>query len=219
MNSNSKEIKIEYVTIVELKPSEYNPRKHTKEEADQLKESIRKFEMVDPIVCNKNFFRHNVVIGGHFHLEVAKELGMTTIPVVCVDIPEIEREKELNLRLNKNTGSFDLELLAEFDEIFLESIGFSSEELDKIFEEEDKPEHFDIQKELAKLNIDTIETKTGDMYDLNGSKIRCGDSMCEDDMLKLMGNQKADMDMTDPPHILDYLRNKNKTRIPRLPQE
>jgi hypothetical protein len=118
---NFDDLKIVYVPVSNLKPSEYNPRKHTKEQAEQLKESIIRFGMVDPIVCNGSNERKNVVIGGHFRLEVARELKHKTVPVVYVHIDNLEREKELNLRLNKNTGEFDLDMLVESDEHFRKS--------------------------------------------------------------------------------------------------
>ena len=80
------------------------------------------------------------MIGGHFRLKVAKDLGFTKLPVVYVTIPELEREKELNLRLNKNLGEWDLDLLKEFDEAILADIGFTSEDLDSVFEVDDTPE-------------------------------------------------------------------------------
>ena len=128
------------VPINELRGSEYNPRKHSKEQADQLKESIRRFGLVDPIIANSATERKSVVIGGHFRLEVSKEMGFKTVPVVYVNISDLNKEKELNVRLNKNTGEFDLELLAEFDEEFLKEVGFNSEEIDDIFPTEENTE-------------------------------------------------------------------------------
>lgn len=204
----SKQIQITQVSIKELNPAVYNPRKHDKQSADQLKESITKFGLVDPIIVNEASERKNVVIGGHFRLEVAKEIGFETIPVVYVNIPDIEKEKELNLRLNKNTGEWDWNLLADFDSAFLDSVGFTSEELDQIFEIEDTPEQFDLQKELLKMDITNINIKKGDIYDLDGSRLMCGDSTNKEEWLKLMAGEKADMCFTDPPYILDYLKAK-----------
>lgn len=205
-------INIVEVPINELKASDYNPRKHSKEQADQLKESIKKFGLVDPAICNSAPERMNVIIGGHFRVGVAKELGYQTMPVVYVNIPDIEKEKELNIRLNKNTGEFDLDLLAQFDESFLADVGFDSEEIDDIFPTEDNSEQFDLKKELEKLDIQEITVQKGDIYDLDGSKLLCGDSTIEADMLKLMDGHKADMCFTDPPYILDYLRGKTKQK-------
>lgn len=205
-------IEIVEVPLNKLKASEYNPRKHSKEQADQLKESIKRFGLVDPAICNSAPERMNVIIGGHFRVEMAKELGFQTMPVVYVNIPDIEKEKELNIRLNKNTGEFDLDLLAQFDESFLADVGFDSEEIDDIFPTEDNTEQFDLKKELDKLNIQEITVEKGDVYDLDGSKLLCGDSTIEADMLKLMDGHKADMALTDPPYILDYLRGKTKQK-------
>lgn len=205
-------IKIVEVPINELRASEYNPRKHSEDQTGQLKESIRRFGMVDPAICNNAPERKNIIIGGHFRVEVAKELGFQTMPVVYVNIPDIEKERELNVRLNKNTGEFDLDLLAKFDESFLEDIGFDSEELDNIFPTEENTEQFDLKKELEKLNIQEIKVQKGDVYELGDSRLMCGDSTIEAEMLKLMNGIKADMCFTDPPYILDYLKGKTKQK-------
>ena len=120
---NTTKIETVLVKVTDLIPSEYNPRKWGKDQVEQLKESIKRFGIVDPIIANSADDRRNVVIGGHFRLEVAKQLGYEQIPVVYVNIPEIQREKELNLRLNKNQGEFDYSLLAKFDENLLKDIG------------------------------------------------------------------------------------------------
>lgn len=207
---NQKEIAVVYVPINELKSAEYNPRKWTQEAKEQLKESIKRFGFVDPIIANSAEGRENCIIGGHFRVEVAKELGMEKVPTVFVRISDIEKEKELNIRFNKNVGEFDYELLAEYDESFLKDIGFSSEDLDEVFKIEETPEEFDLQKELDKLNIQEIQICKGDVYDLNGSRLACGDSTVEEDMLKLMDGEKADFCFTDPPYILDYLHGKKR---------
>lgn len=201
---------IEYVPINSLIPAPYNPRSWDEESKHQLKESITRFGVVDPLIVNGAGDRKNVVIGGHFRLAVLTELGHTKAPVVYLNIPDIEKEKELNIRLNRNQGEFDTDLLAEFDEAFLKDVGFTSEELDDIFLEEDEPDAFDIDKALQKIDINSIEVKPGDVYDLDGSRLMCGDSMVEADMLKLMGNERADMCFTDPPYILAYLNPKKK---------
>lgn len=203
-------IKIEHISIAMLKPASYNPRRWDAEAENQLKESIKRFGIVDPLLVNSAENRKNILIGGHFRLSVIKELGIKTVPVVYINIPDIEREKELNIRLNKNTGDFNWDLLAKFDEAFLSEAGFSSEELDDIFAVEDTPEQFDLEKELKKLKIDKIRVQKGDVYDLNGSRLMCGDSTIPEDIAKLMSGEKANMCLTDPPYILDYLKGKKK---------
>jgi len=209
-NLQTKDMRIEHVPIHILKPAEYNPRKWDKEAENQLKESIARFGIVDPLLVNSAPNRKGVVIGGHFRLTVLKDMGYAEVPVVYINIPDIEKEKELNIRLNKNTGEFDWNLLTKFDESFLADVGFSSEELDDIFAIEETPEEFDLEAELRKLKIDQITIKKGDVWQLGDSKLACGDSTVESDVHRLMGNEKADMCLTDPPYDLDYLRGKKK---------
>lgn len=207
---NNTPLNIVTVSVNDLKPSDYNPRTWDGAAISNLKESIKRFGIIDPIIVNGASNRKNVVIGGHFRLKVAKDLGMTSIPVVYVTIPDIEREKELNIRLNRNTGDWDWTKLAEFDQFILSDIGFTSEELDDVFGFDENPEQFDMQKELRKLNITSIQIQKQQVYKLGDNRLMCGDSTVEADVLKLMGNEKADMCFTDPPYILDYLNGKKK---------
>jgi DNA modification methylase len=207
---DERDLSIEYVSVLELTSPEYNPRFWSEENKEELKESIVRYGVVDPLLVNSAEERKNIVIGGNFRLSVLKELGHEVVPVVYISIPEIEKEKELCLRLNKNQGEWDMELLSQFDETFLSDLGFDSEELDKVFEEDDNEEQFDLKKELEKVGIENITVEKGDVYDLDGSRLMCGDSTIEADMLKLCGENKIDMVMTDPPYILDYLHGKTK---------
>lgn len=207
MSNNN--LSVKYESIANLNPAPYNPRKWSEDSIKQLTESIKAFGLVDPILVNSAENRKNIVIGGHFRLKVAKDLGIKEVPVVYVDIPEIEREQELNIRLNKNLGDWDYSLLSEFDESLLADIGFSSEEIDDIFDLETMVEEtFDLEKELDKLDIKSVEAKKGDIYKLGDSRLMVGDSTIPEDFDKLMNDEPADMCMTDPPYILDYLHAK-----------
>ena len=131
-------MKIVEVKIKALKPAEYNPRQASDRQWGNLKRSIKKFGIVDPIIVNKAEGRKNVIIGGHFRVKVAESMGYTTVPVYYVNIKDIEDEKELNLRLNKNQGVWDWDKLANYDDDFLRKIGFEENELKKLFDDEDK---------------------------------------------------------------------------------
>ncbi len=203
-------LKVEYVSIDQLKPCEYNPRVWSDEATKHLKESIAKFGLIDPLIVNSAPNRKWIVLGGNFRLKVIKELGFTTVPIVWVDIPDLELEKEINIRLNKNTGEFDWSILANFGEKVLADIGFSSEELDNIFGIDETPEIFDLDAELKKLNINQIEIQKGDVWELGNHRMMCGDSTVEADVLKLMNNERADMCFTDPPYLLSYLTGKKR---------
>jgi len=119
-------MKIEKIKINKLQPASYNPRQISTKQYKDLKESIEKFDLVDPIIVNKN---GNVVIGGHQRLKVCKELKHTEIDCVVLDLTK-EEERELNIRLNKSGGEFDLDILAnEFEIEELKDWGFKEIDL------------------------------------------------------------------------------------------
>lgn len=198
-------LEIVMVPIEKLVPYERNARKWSESAAKGLQESLERFGQVDALVANRAPGRENVLIGGNFRLKVMKDLGYKEVAVVYINLPDPDKEAELNLRLNKNLGEWDYDLLAEFHESTLKDIGFTSEECDDVYGIAEKTEIFDLRKQLKKLNIEEIEMQKGDVWDLNGSRMMVGDSTIEADILKLMNGEKADMCLTDPPYILDYL--------------
>lgn len=125
-------MKIIELEIGLLKVSEYNPRKMTEQQADDLKESIERFGMVDPLIVNENRKRKNVLIGGHQRYRIAKMLNYKTVPVVYLNLT-LDKEKELNLRLNKNVGEWDWDLLVNFGENELMDVGFDKDEIMQYF--------------------------------------------------------------------------------------
>lgn len=204
-----KDLQISNIKISELKPALYNPRKWSESAVEQLTESIKRYGLVDPILVNGAKSRKNIVIGGHFRLKIAKDLKLESVPVVYIDIVDEAKEKELNIRLNKNLGEWDYDLLKDFDESLLTDIGFNSQELDEIYNFDiDTPEQFNLKEELEKLNIHQVEAQKGDVYQLGDSRLMVGDSTVPEDFAKLMNGEQADMCLTDPPYILDYLHAK-----------
>ena len=128
---------IEKIEISKLKPARYNPRQISTKQYNDLKKSIERFGLVDPIIVNKD----NTVIGGHQRLKIIKSLGEKTIGCVVLDLTK-EQERELNVRLNKNTGEFDFDILStEFDIDELVDWGFKHIDLglniDKIDEDKE----------------------------------------------------------------------------------
>lgn len=126
-------MEIVWLPIESLKPTEYNPKGLNKEEYQNLKDSIESFGMVEPIVVNTYPGRENIIVGGHQRYYICKDLKHKLMPCVYVYLP-LEEERELNVRLTKNTGHWDWSLLANFDEALLEKIGFNQYELNEIFD-------------------------------------------------------------------------------------
>jgi ParB-like chromosome segregation protein Spo0J len=158
-------MKITLVNINSLNPAEYNPRQISNKQYEDLKASMEKFGCVDPIIININPDRQNVVVGGHQRLRILRELGAEKVPTVSVNLSE-EDERELNVRLNKNGGDWDIDLLSNFDVVDLKEWGFKDIELgfniDKI--DEDKPITITVKEDDAVLANELYEDLKGKGY-------------------------------------------------------
>lgn len=137
MTCNRMDWHLEARKIKDLKEYYKNPRKLTKEQADQLKRSISKFGIIDRPVINPD----GTIIGGHQRLRTLKKLGIKEIecwvPAESLEEKDVE---ELNIRLNKNSGEFDYDILAnQFDLDKLVDWGFTLEEfqLEGLVDEEE----------------------------------------------------------------------------------
>ena len=180
--------------------AEYNPRQLTKDQYNNLKDSLKRFGLVDPLIINKNKKRKNILVGGHQRLKIAREIGMDNIPCVEVDL-SLNEEKELNIRLNKNVGEWDYDSLANyFDVDDLVDWGFSDDELQFY---EDEPEQGLIEDDEIP-EVEEAITKQGDLWILGEHRLLCGDATKKEDVDMLMDGEKADMVFTDPPYNVDY---------------
>lgn len=198
------------IKISSLKPARYNPRKISNEEMEKLARSIKEFGFVEPVVVNQHAGRKNVIIGGHQRIEAAKRLGMKEVPVVYVNL-NADKEKLLNLALNRISGSWDEEKLGKLlnglektNDIDILLSGFDSSEIDDLLKnyKELKEEDFDLEDELEKIT--KPESKTGKIYQLGPHRLMCGDSVKSEDVKKLLQNRKIDLVFTDPPYNVAY---------------
>jgi len=113
--------------IKELYANESNPRKLSKSDALQLERSLNKFGVCEPIVINCD----GAIIGGHQRVRSLKKMGHKEVEVYVPGVPLSEEEaSELNIRLNKNSGDWDYDILANcWDPVDLVDWGFTMEEL------------------------------------------------------------------------------------------
>lgn len=197
--------KTENRKVKDLIPADYNPRKMTEQERRDLEESIKEFGQVIPVVVNVGK-RKNVLIGGHQRTTLYADLGYEDVEVM-VPSRELtqEEEKKLNLRLNKNTGSWDFEKLKDMNLELLLDVGFGDEELQVFFDDVDMLDD-SFNRGGAIKEIKTPQTKPGDMWQLGEHIVMCGDSTKPEDVKKLMGKETADVVYCDPPYNigLDY---------------
>ena len=181
--------------ISDLIPYEKNPRQMTEKGMADLKNSIDKFGIAEPIVINTD----NIIIGGHARYYTIKNNGSEDVDCYIPDRKLTDKQvKELNVRLNKNiAGTFDFDILAnEFELTDLIDWGFEEKELDLSLWNKDD-EKLDDVPEVPKEAI----SKTGDLFLLDGKhRVLCGDSTKKEDVENLMEGNKCDLVITSPPY-------------------
>lgn len=208
----NKTCELKVLPISVLKPAAYNPRKKLKKgdkEYEKIKNSIEEFGFADPLVVNADM----TIIGGHQRLTVAADLGYTEVPCAVVDVDKV-REKALNIALNKITGAWDTQLLADLlDDLKgydynLDMTGFEVAEIDELFnsayDKEVKEDNFDVDAELQKPTF----SKPGDLWILGQHRVICGDSTLPETFERLMDGAQANLVCTDAPYFVK-LENKS----------
>ena len=202
-----KTAELKVLPISVLKPAEYNPRKKLKpgdKEYKKIRASIEEFGFADPLVVNADM----TIIGGHQRLTVAVDLGYTEVPCAVVDVDK-DREKALNIALNKITGQWDDQLLADLlrdlDEAQFNTdlTGFDRTEIENlfsnIFDKTVKEDNFDVDSELKQ----PVFSKLGDLWLIGKHRVICGDSTGEEVYTRLMDGDRANLVLTDPPYNVD----------------
>ena len=198
--------------LADLKAAEYNPRKAlTPDDAEyqKIRRSIEEFGYVDPIIINED----GTIIGGHQRATVLKDLGYQEVDVVVVALDK-QREKALNIALNKITGEWDevklKDLLLDLDlgDYDISLTGFEQNDLtelvDKLaIEPEAVDDDFNEDEALEQAEAEPV-TKLGDVWLLGRHRLMCGDSTSQDDMAVLMNGEIADLVVTDPPYNVNY---------------
>lgn len=200
---------IEKINIAQLSPAKYNPRKDLKPgdaEYEKLKRSVEEFGCVEPIIWNKTTGR---VIGGHQRLKVLVDLGLKEVDCVVVEMDE-EREKALNIALNKINGEWDTDKLAmlisdlqgsDFD---VSLTGFEEAEIADLFEKtgekEVRDDDFDLTAALEKASF----VERGDIWIVGRHRLMCGDATSAEDVAVLMDRKRANLVVTDPPYNCSY---------------
>ena len=199
---------IQTLPLDRLTPAGYNPRVDLQpgsEDYDRLRRSIEEFGLVEPIIWNE---RSDTVISGHQRLKVLHELQYIEAECVVVDL-DADREKALNLAMNKIGGGWDDPKLAALLESFSADFdptlsGFDLSEISALLDSVRLPEDdgFDLDAALEELGEPI--TQRGDVWQLGPHRLMCGDSTSSADVGRLMGGEAAREIITDPPYNVAY---------------
>ena len=186
--------------INDLIENEINPRQISKKNAEDLKKSLGKFGLCEPLVIQSD----GKVIGGHQRLKLLVLLGYKEVDVMVPSRRLNDKEfDELTIRLNKNSGEWDIDILANnWEPEDLLDWGFSEDELD-----------VDIQTIMGKNEDEDNglleptkdpKTKLGNIYQLGNHRLICGDSTLPETVQALLAGAEPILMVTDPPYGVEY---------------
>lgn len=211
------------IKISDLHPADYNPRKKLKPgdaEYEKIKNSIQEFGYVDPVIVNKDM----TIIGGHQRVNVLSDLGFEEIDCVLIDIDKT-KEKALNIALNKITGEWDKEMLADLiadlqdSDFDVTMTGFDPPEIEtlmnSVHDKDVQEDDFDVEAELEQPAM----TKPGDLWLLGDHRVYCGDSTQPESYKTLMDGKQANMVLSDLPYFVDYEGTAGKIQNDNLPDD
>lgn len=200
---------IRKVPVTDINPAEYNPRKDLKPgdpAYEKLKRSMTEFGYVEPIIWNEETGN---IVGGHQRYKVLVAEGHTEVECVIVKMSP-EREKALNVALNKVTGDWEFEALAdlikdlEAQDFDVTLTGFDAAEIEDLFSQVHDKDATDDDYDVNKALEEAAFVKPGDVWLLGRHRLLCGDATKPEDVEKLMDGKKANLVLTDPPYNVDF---------------
>lgn len=197
--------RLTYRLISNLNPNPRNPRKHTRAQIEAIAKSIKEFGFNAPILIDG----FGNILAGHGRLDAALLLGLTEVPVVCLENLSEAQARAYMIADNRLTdrSSWNDEVLAihlkELSELALEfdieATGFELPEIDLRIEslsaviEADGTDDFDLADAPA-------VSCAGDIWHLNEHRLLCGSALESTSYLTLMAGELAAATITDSPY-------------------
>jgi hypothetical protein len=183
------------IKLCDLKEYHKNPRSLTEKQKNDLKKSLNNFGCIDKPIVNQDL----ILIGGHQRVHVLTDLAVDEIECWFPDRLLTEKEvEELNIRLNKNTGEWDFDILAnEWNADDLCQWGFS---LDDLGMGDDLEEGEEDEADSTLSPSDDPITKSGDLYELGEHRLLCGDLTQKFNVDNVLNGNEPTMMISDAPH-------------------
>ena len=204
---------VEQMPIADLHPDPGNPRRIEEDELAALTRSIATFGVVDPVLARRGDRR---VIAGHQRLVAARRAGLTTVPVILLDLP-VEDARLLNVALNQIGGEWDADLLARLlidlratADRDLTLSGFAEADLQDLltrFDQREKrarPERFDLDEALAAVDREASGIAPGAGWQLGAHRLFRGDATDAAFVARCLDDGPAALVFTDPPYNVAY---------------
>lgn len=200
--SSSNVLQIVYASIADLRPDPRNPRKHSQRHIRQLAKSIRAFGFNVPVLVDDQ----NQLVTGHGRLEAAKAAGLTEIPTLSVAHLTSQQRRAYMIADNRMTdlsawndqvlGEILVELAEAELDFDIEAIGFSVGEIDLLI-----AAPADVDEAVDEPpSAGTEVSRPGDRWELGHHAIFCGSALDEASYVVLLGQEKVDVVIGDPPY-------------------
>lgn len=199
--------KIEIIKTSKLIPYARNARTHSDEQVSQIAGSIKEFGFTNPVLIDAD----NGIIAGHGRVMAARVLGLAEVPCLrLAHLSETQRRAYIlaDNRIALNSG-WDESMLAleltelQIDGVSLESLGFDSEEINRIINQADNL--FDNQSaDIIEDETPEVEsvavTSSGELWHLGAHRVLCGDCVNTDNIVRIADGKNIDACVTDPPY-------------------
>ena len=207
---------IRMVEVASLIPNARNARTHSEDQVAQIAASIAEFGFTNPILTDGE----RGVIAGHGRLAAARKLELTEVPVIeLTHLSAIQKKAYIlaDNRIAANAGWDDELLGVELTELQeagfdLELTGFTEDEWDKLIAGDEGTEGLTDEDAVPEITENPV-SQPGDVWLLGEHKILCGDATKVEDYKALLGDELADMTVTDPPYNVNYANTaKDKMR-------
>jgi len=195
--------KTKILNIKELKPYKNNAKIHTPAQIEQLKNSIAKYDYIQPICVDKN----NVIVIGHGRyramMEMDSEQDVEVVDLTYISSLEIKKLRILDNKIVSDEYDHGV-LTAELNTIYknldseiekaVHELSLTDKEIKDMLSKDAKEDGYEIPDEIQ------TDIKQGDLIEIGKHRLLCGDSTDAEHVAKLMNWEKADCCITSPPY-------------------
>jgi DNA modification methylase len=193
---------VQLVNVDKIKVDWSNPNEMSNDQFSALKKNIQRYGFLVPVITNKDF----LICDGEHRFLAGKELGMSEVPCVVLDVSEVDR-RIIRQVMNKLKGSHDVKLDEEEYKYLL--VNDSFKDLKELLAMQDKEEvrflaSLRVVDEVPVPIVKEVSVKSGDFFKLGNHYVLCGDATKKEDVELLLNNIKADVLISDPPYGVDY---------------
>jgi DNA modification methylase len=196
--------RVERWSLDRLLPYARNARTHSASQIDQIAASMREWGWTNPVLVDEA----GMIIAGHGRIEAARKLGLSEAPVMVATGWSEAKKRAYVIADNKlalNAGWNEDLLAAELTDLRelafnVDLLGFEVGELERLLGSSEALEGEDD----VPATPETPVSRAGDLWLLGRHRLLCGDATCASDVMRLLGDVRPHLMVTDPPYGVEY---------------